>query len=460
MSGAKTIRYSVAQGADGIPYEVAYDRHRVLLAKLARLRARLAGVRARTPGLDAPALPDETEIPAQNYGDAAMLVAALNANQAAYRQLAGEIERLETDAAMREATARLLALNGRAAVLAAAIAAVEAGGLHRVAAHVAPVGVPAGATLAALAALAENQETALAAAADALAAAEAEAGRDAVAAVLQDRRARLEAAQGRLRQRAERALAGLRDDVGATDRARAGALARDTLAATRESEQKRLLTALEATVQRLNAAAADAEACRERAFALTQRLACFKGPEAATARAALGPVERGEVAAGTVLDDAEAVLRRCEREAAARILAASLADLGYQVAEGFETQYAAGGESFARHPDWQDGVVCRVRAGAEAIGVEIVRAAAAEAAHTGDADRAAQTAFCEDLPALLRRLGAAGMAAGVAAAEPVGARPLPVLDAGPAGLDLSRRARAASRGAARTQPLPGEGGAR
>jgi hypothetical protein len=100
--------------------------------------------------------------------------------------------------------------------------------------------------------------------------------------------------------------------------------------------------------------------------------------------------------------------RRRHRRTAAAALALGLVELGYEVAEGFETALAVGGDAVAALPH-ATGYGLRVLLDRDraVLRTQVVRAASVPG--DPEQDAAAEQSFCEDYPALLARLARQGV---------------------------------------------------
>jgi hypothetical protein len=115
--------------------------------------------------------------------------------------------------------------------------------------------------------------------------------------------------------------------------------------------------------------------------------------------------------------------RAHRRRVVAAALSVSLADLGYQVAEGFETVLAGEGVAYAAMPKAEGyGLKVLLDRGQDTIRTQVVRSAAASPDPSGDA--AAEQTFCDEYGTLLGRLRRHGVDPTALAATPPGQVPV------------------------------------
>jgi hypothetical protein len=125
--------------------------------------------------------------------------------------------------------------------------------------------------------------------------------------------------------------------------------------------------------------------------------------------------------------EAAAVVERADRarrrRSVANALRTELADLGYQVAEGFETRLAADGVAFAGMTD-KDGYGVKVLLDRDnpVVRTQVVRAKSTHAAATEDVG--AERKFCDDYEVILRRMRKQGVEVADVARQAPGKRPV------------------------------------
>lgn len=127
---------------------------------------------------------------------------------------------------------------------------------------------------------------------------------------------------------------------------------------------------------------------------------------------------------------ANSALKSAEQEKATLILKEALSELGYVVGEDFETSFAAGGGYFQK-PEWGD-YHCRLTLDAERerASMFMIRAEGETATvldQSNDRDREMEVRWCDELPALLTRLGEKNLVVDLHRRMEPGSVPMPVL---------------------------------
>ncbi|GAA4609025.1 hypothetical protein BJY16_007128 [Actinoplanes octamycinicus] len=190
-----------------------------------------------------------------------------------------------------------------------------------------------------------------------------------------------------------------------------------------------LLTDLEKRVRDTQRAEEEVDRARRELLAIAAPLETVPGEEAERLRARIGRLiaERVREVPDGMRAEADEVVDRADRarrrKAVANALRTKLADLGYQVAEGFETRLAGDGVAYAGMSDGRGyGVKVLLDRDNPVVRTQVVRA---RSNHAGAADDAgAERKFCDDYDVLLRAMRKEGVQVAEVARQAPGTRPV------------------------------------
>ncbi|MBB2946865.1 hypothetical protein FB565_006633 [Actinoplanes lutulentus] len=190
-----------------------------------------------------------------------------------------------------------------------------------------------------------------------------------------------------------------------------------------------LLVDLEKRVRAEQRTDEQVERVRRELLAVAAPLETVTGDEPAKLRARIGRLIEQRVTGvpDGLRAEADAALDRADkarrRRAVANAMRTQLADLGYQVAEGFETGLADSGVAFAAMGDRGGyGVKVLLDPDQPVIRTQVVRAASTHAAQADDIG--AERKFCDDYDVMTRRMRKQGVEVAEAARQAPGKRPV------------------------------------
>jgi len=212
------------------------------------------------------------------------------------------------------------------------------------------------------------------------------------------------------RQKLERAIARLSGGISETHMTNLKKLATDALAAPHIGRFESLMLALQVDVQHANEAARESAADAARAAELIAQLRGLEGPEVEEMLRGLESVERREQRLppdieGRVASVEQAARARADQRYAAQVIREEFERLGYEIDEGFETMFVAGGRIEISKPSMKD-YAARVEAAAGdgRLDVRLVRAGGPAASVSQEQrlrDREAEEAWCVDFAEVL-----------------------------------------------------------
>ncbi|MCX5208763.1 hypothetical protein OG689_05555 [Kitasatospora sp. NBC_00240] len=256
-----------------------------------------------------------------------------------------------------------------------------------------------------------------------------------------------EAARQDVGQTLVRVLSRLLPDCGEAHRADVRQAAARVAEASTPDEARSWLTETRLRVQRANAAAEAVRRDADEAIGFLQDLGHARVADVEPVRALLAEVVAGHRALDEPLRRRVAGCRaaaeaQAEQQYVVNTVTDALADLGYQVSQGFETLTVTDGALRLSRREWPEHAVNLVvdQQGGQ-LRTAVVRTAAGDGDDDAHLDVEREEQWCEDFHALRGRLAQAGLSTDVQVAVPPGQVPVPLVVAPPAPPAPGTRAR-------------------